>query len=436
MKIDIQVNGGSGLLFNNIKNINEFLKIELNQLKYGECFIVPTFITDSDENLKRFVEIVKQRIDLNEKKYEINGKTIVLPKLFGVHFEGPFITNKGTHPQKYLKEFNEKNLNDFIKIINPLKDFNIFFTFAPELLKDVNLLEKLKSDFKNITISAGHTNITKDKFEKLQEKLGDNKIKMLTHFHNAMFGGHFVNDIGGIPDYVMENEYDGYFDMIIDGQHTAKGELLPTLLNYYDEICIVSDGAAPACCKVDENNNLFEMGGNICTVEQKNGELPSFFWTDFSKNKDFYEKDLNKIYNMYIKGEGGYKTLAGSAINLQQSYEFLKNLHIKSELEKSKLNSKAKRFLEIGLKKNNLQESDIKSFLEKHLDRMFFDNPVNALNIDKDIYNYEFKDNKLYKNNNIFIDFDNDFGDFLEQVNSDQTKLKNKLMDFLSLLVD
>ena len=32
--IDIQVNGGSGLLFNNINNIDEFLKIELNHLKY------------------------------------------------------------------------------------------------------------------------------------------------------------------------------------------------------------------------------------------------------------------------------------------------------------------------------------------------------------------------------------------------------------------
>lgn len=432
MKIDIQVNGGSGLLFNSIKTVDEFLKIELNHLKYGKCFIIPTFITDSDDNLRQFVEVVRQRLSLSEKKYEINGKTIVLPKLFGVHFEGPFITNKGTHPQKYLKEFNEKNLNDFIETIKPLSDLNIFFTFAPELLKDINLLEKLRDNFSKITISAGHTNISKNEFEELQTKLGNKGIKMLTHFHNAMLGGHFVNNIEGIPSCVVDGTYNDFFDMIIDGQHTAKGELLPTLLNCYEKVCIVSDAAGPSCCYVNKDNNLFEMGGNVCVVEQKNNELPSFFWTDFSKNKDFNERDLNKIYSMYIKGEGGYKTLAGSAINLQQSYDFLKNLDIKKELEKSKSNLETRKFLELGLEKNNLQEADIREFLNKHIDKMFFENSINALNLDRDIYNYEFKDNKLYKNNEVFIDFNENFGDFLKQVNGNQVQLKNKLMDSLN----
>ena len=431
MKIDIQVNGGSGLLFNNVKSLDEFLKIELNQLKYGKCFIIPTFITDSDKKLKRFVEIVSQRIALSEKEYKINGNNVVLPKLFGVHFEGPFITNKGTHSQQYLKEFSDDNLNDFIDIIKPLKDFNIYFTFAPELLGTKSLLQKLRNTFKNITISAGHTKITKDEFAKLQEDLGENRIKMLTHFHNAMLEGHFVGDVEGIPSYVLEGKYDGYFGMVVDGQHTAKGELLPTILNCHDRICVVSDGAACACCQIGEDSNLFEIGGNVGVVEQKNGELPSFFWTDFSKNKNFHETDLNKIYDIYVKGQGGYKTLAGSAVNLEQCREFLKNLNIENELEKSKANLKTKKFLEIGLNKNSLQEKDIKRFIEKHLEKMFIDNPINALKIDKDIYNYELLDHKLYKGNTLFIDFNKDFSDFLEQIDTNQVSLKNKLLQSL-----
>ena len=61
-RIDIQVNGGSGLLFNNIKTLEEFLKIELNHLKYGKTFIIPTFITDSNENLEQFVKILKDEL--------------------------------------------------------------------------------------------------------------------------------------------------------------------------------------------------------------------------------------------------------------------------------------------------------------------------------------------------------------------------------------
>ena len=60
-KIDIQVNGGSGLLFNDISSLNQFLKIELNHLKYGECFIVPTFITDSFEKMQNDPECRRPR---------------------------------------------------------------------------------------------------------------------------------------------------------------------------------------------------------------------------------------------------------------------------------------------------------------------------------------------------------------------------------------
>ena len=138
-KIDIQVNGGSGLLFNDITNLNQFLKIELNHLKYGQCFIIPTFITDSFEKMQKFIDILLERMSFNDKEYKINDKTIILPKLWGIHIEGPFITNKGTHPEKYLKDFNEENVNDIIKILKPLGNLPIIMTIAPELiLKDAD----------------------------------------------------------------------------------------------------------------------------------------------------------------------------------------------------------------------------------------------------------------------------------------------------------
>ena len=234
-KIDIQVNGGSGLLFNDITNLNQFLKIELNHLKYGQCFIIPTFITDSFEKMQKFVDILLERISFNDEDYKINDKTIILPKLWGIHIEGPFITNKGTHPEKYLKDFNEENVNQIIEILKPLGNLPIIMTIAPELiLKDVDnrieLIKKLKKEL-NITISAGHTKITKEDFAKIQNLLKDNKYQMLTHFHNAMLEGHFKGDIEGIPSYLIDNNYQGYFGFITDGQHTASGELLPTLLN-------------------------------------------------------------------------------------------------------------------------------------------------------------------------------------------------------------
>ena len=438
-RIDIQVNGGSGLLFNNIKTLEEFLKIELNHLKYGKTFIIPTFITDSNENLEQFVKILLERISYNEKIYNIENDTIILPKLWGIHIEGPFITNKGTHPERHLKDFNEENVSKIIEILKPLGDLPIIITIAPELiLKDtknrVKLIKKLKNEL-NITISAGHTKITKEDFEKLQNELGEDRYTQLTHLHNAMLEGHFKGETNGIPSYLLNNEFNGFFGFITDGQHTSNGELLPTLLNYPDKICIISDCASPACCTIDENNNLFRMGDSIGIVEQKNNELPSFFWTDFSKNPSDEIKNKNvpleKLYKMYINGEGGYKTLAGSAVNLDQCYFFLKNFDIEKEIQKSNKNEKTKKLLEIGLKKNNLKKEDIRNFIDKNLDRMLFDNPIIAINIDKDINNYEIEQDGLLKNGKLFIKFNDTMNNFLEQSIEDQTKLKEELMEQL-----
>lgn len=442
-RIDIQVNGGSGLLFNNITTLNDFLKIELNHLKYGKTFIIPTFITDSNENLKRFVKIILERISYNEKKYSIENNTIILPKLWGIHIEGPFITNKGTHPERHIKDLNEENVNTIIEILKPLKNLPIIITIAPELiLKDIKnrikLIEKLKNEL-NITISAGHTKITEEDFKKLQNELGKNKYTQLTHLHNAMFGGHFKGDDDGIPTYLMNNDFKGFFGFITDGQHTSNGELLPTLLNYHDKICIISDCASPACCKITNNNNLFRMGDSIGVVEQKKNELPSFFWTDFLKNPSDEIKNkkisLEELYKMYIKGEGGYKTLAGSAVNLDQCYFFLKNFDIEKEIQKSKNNKKTKKLLEIGLEKNKITEKDIRSFIDKNLDKMLFDNPVKAINIDRDIENYFIDNNGLYKNNELFIDFNDEIYNFLDQTIEDQNELKNELFDELKVFL-
>ena len=64
---------------------------------------------------------------------------------------------------------------------------------------------------------------------------------------------------------------------------------------------------------------------------------------------------------------------------------------------------------------------------------MFIDNQIKAINLDKDILNYELIDNKLYKNNIVYIDFNNDFDDFLKQVDGNQKELKQELMQNIDL---
>lgn len=442
MRLDIQVNGGVGLLFNDVKNVDEFIKIELAHLVYGGNFIIPTFITDSPENMKRFFGIVAERMSLDEKEYLFNGRKIILPKLWGIHIEGGFITNKGSHPEKYLLDFNEENVDKIIEILKPIGGLPLYFTMAPELVLEnaengKKLVRKLRENF-NITLAAGHTKITAENFLIVQKILGDDGFTLLTHLHNAMLGGHFKGD-DGIPEYLMNNEFNGYFGFITDGHHTANGELLPTLLGYFDKICVVSDAASPACCDVNNNNNLFEMGGSVGVVEREEGKLSCFFWTDFSKNPDkrILENKLSKeeLFGLYVKGEGGYKTLAGSAITQGEACEFLKTFNMDEELSKSMKNEMAKKLLKMAFEKNNISfenpdKGQIRKLIIENIEKMCFENPIRALKIDEEIKKYSIKNNGLYKDNELFIDFD-EIRQFLKNYNNNYDKLRKRLLNFL-----
>ena len=57
MKIDIQVNGGSGLLFNDVKNLDEFLNIVLILLP-----MLNPFITSNPENKSLVTEVISSKL--------------------------------------------------------------------------------------------------------------------------------------------------------------------------------------------------------------------------------------------------------------------------------------------------------------------------------------------------------------------------------------
>ena len=72
-------------------------------------------------------------------------------------------------------------------------------------------------------------------------------------------------------------------------------------------------------------------------------------------------------------------------------------------LKKTKENKKALVLFQKGLDKLKIEEKDIKDFIIKNLNKMFIENPIKALNINQDIKNYKFIDNKLFYKANDFI---------------------------------
>lgn len=136
--IEQHFHGCFGIDFNKA-SVDDVLYLSKEILKYGIGGIFPTIVTDSVENTKRAISVIKEASTKQTKD---------MAKILGIHLEGIFINpeKKGIHNPEHFKLPTVENFklieDDFIKIV----------TLAPEL--DNGLINYLKE--KNIKIQAGH----------------------------------------------------------------------------------------------------------------------------------------------------------------------------------------------------------------------------------------------------------------------------------------
>ena len=85
--IDVQVNGGGGLLFNDAPTVETLRGIAEAHRKYGTTGMLPTLITDTAEKMRAALQAVDGAIEQH------------IPGILGIHVEGPFLANarKGIH---------------------------------------------------------------------------------------------------------------------------------------------------------------------------------------------------------------------------------------------------------------------------------------------------------------------------------------------------
>ena len=162
--IDLQVNGGGGILFNNSPT-KESLNTIINAHQFfGTTSIMPTVISDSIKVLTKCTRAVTQEIKKNSA-------------LLGIHIEGPFFSLKyrGVHQKKYISKLS----SEYLELFSNLKEFPVILTLAPECIsiKDLNHLASL-----GLKIMAGHTDASYDELEQAAK----NNLNGFTHLFNAM----------------------------------------------------------------------------------------------------------------------------------------------------------------------------------------------------------------------------------------------------------
>ncbi len=202
--------GAFGVDFNRA-SVEDVLYLSKEILKYGIGGIFPTIVTDTPENTKRAISVIKEAA-----KRQSDDSA----KILGVHLEGIFLNpeKKGIHDEKLFLPLTAENFrkieDDFIKIV----------TLAPEL--DEDLIDCLIS--KGIKVQAGHC-LGAD----LKNCTG------VTHLFNAMSG---ITHRGASTALSAIVNDDIYTEIIADGVHVSDEALkLVFKTKPQDKVILISD---------------------------------------------------------------------------------------------------------------------------------------------------------------------------------------------------
>ena len=118
--IDLQVNGGGGVLFNDHPTLAGIKTICDAHASFGTVALLPTLITDTPDTTKRAIDAGHEAA---ERK---------VPGFLGLHLEGPHLVveKKGAHRADLIRPMSDEDVALLIEARNSLP--NLLTTVAPE----------------------------------------------------------------------------------------------------------------------------------------------------------------------------------------------------------------------------------------------------------------------------------------------------------------
>ncbi|GFE90391.1 N-acetylglucosamine-6-phosphate deacetylase [Steroidobacter agaridevorans] len=241
--IDVQVNGGGGVLFNDDPSVASIREIGRAHRRFGTTGFLPTLISDDLDVVSRAVKAAQDAIEAG------------VPGVLGIHIEGPFLNEarKGVHDETKLRWLNE----DALGLLTSLKGGKTLVTLAPERTTP-QIIRKLADA--GVIVSAGHTNGT---YDEIRTAL-DHGLTGFTHLFNAMsqLSGREPGAVGAALD--DENSWCG---IIVDGHHVDPVVLKIAMRSKRrDRFMLVTD-AMPT---VGAPNKTFSLQGRPISVAYDN----------------------------------------------------------------------------------------------------------------------------------------------------------------------
>ncbi|MDH3275378.1 MAG: N-acetylglucosamine-6-phosphate deacetylase [Gammaproteobacteria bacterium] len=246
--IDLQVNGGGGVLFNDAPTVASLRAIAAAHRSFGTTAFLPTLITDSDtvmgEAVAAVAEAMRERV----------------PGIIGIHLEGPYLNPryKGVHDAARMRDFDAGSMAR----ITSLSEGCTLLTVAPEMVPVENIAQ-LKE--KGVVVFGGHSAAT---YEETRRAL-DAGLSGFTHLFNAM--SPLTSREPGMVGAALEDK-DSYVGIIADGYHVHPATVGITVAAKQTGKTVLVTDAMPSVGSETKSFDLFGAtiraeGGRCVTAD-------------------------------------------------------------------------------------------------------------------------------------------------------------------------
>jgi N-acetylglucosamine-6-phosphate deacetylase len=234
--IDVQVNGGGDVLFNDEPTPDGIAVIVAAHRRFGTTALLPTLVSDTPEKMRRALDAAQATVGRN-------------PSVLGIHLEGPFLSpeKSGVHDPAMIRAPGP----DDRALLTSLRGGVTLMTLAPEMVP-AGFIGALAAA--GVRVSLGHSAAT---YAQTRAAL-DEGLTGFTHLFNAMrpLASREPGPIGA----ALESP-EAYYGLIADGVHVAP-PMLRLALRGAGHPMLVTDGMPP----VGGSRSSFQLYGQRIEV--------------------------------------------------------------------------------------------------------------------------------------------------------------------------
>ncbi|MBW7963291.1 N-acetylglucosamine-6-phosphate deacetylase [Bradyrhizobium sp. BR 10261] len=235
--VDVQVNGGGGILFNEEPTPEGIARIAAAHRNHGTVGLLPTLVTDAPQVMDAAIAATREARRLT-------------PATLGIHLEGPFLDprRKGAHELSYIRDLGR----DDVATIAKADCGAVMLTLAPNRVGTESIAELARQ---GVLVSLGHSDAS---YEEARRAVAAG-ARAFTHLFNAMSPptGREPGMVGAALDLD-----DVFVGLIADGHHVHEANLRVALAaKRRDRFMLITDAMPPAAGGPDH----FDLQGRRVT---------------------------------------------------------------------------------------------------------------------------------------------------------------------------